>query len=266
MPSVCGYSWSSELDAIIREELARARIRLDIGYTFIAFESGFNALARNLNPPIEDSVGLLQLNRIGGQGVGYTVEQLQDPRLNLRVGLPPIARSYAAAWQPDRQPYEFLYLVATNSGHPGLIPRSDPRIRRAFNIWACFNAGWGVVPPLAEGEPIEIFGPGFLLAGSTAAALLFFGAPVLGGAVTVGGGAMMITVAQHVLKVKLRIKSPFVGPRTLLRRQLNALKPASLRHRAVASIDPRQRFAAAFRLPVHFSTTRLPPGHKKPRF
>ncbi|MGH6998551.1 MAG: transglycosylase SLT domain-containing protein, partial [Phenylobacterium sp.] len=120
MPASCGYAWSDALDAIIVEEAAGAGVPIDLAYTFIAVESGFDPAARNDNPPLEDSVGLLQLNRLGGQGAGYSVEQLSDPRFNLRVGLPPIASAYAGAWRADVPPYEFIYGIAVQSGHPGL--------------------------------------------------------------------------------------------------------------------------------------------------
>ena len=266
MPTACNYSWSDDLDAIIREEAAVAEAPLDLAYTFIAFESGFNVLARNLNPPIEDSVGLLQLNRIGGQGVGYTVAQLQDPRLNLRVGLPPIARAYAAAWQPTLAPFELLYRIATTSGHPGRIPRNDPRIRRAFNIWACFNSAVGFAGP--GGAPAPTFVPGAGQAFTGAAAALFApGMPIPPASILAGhAGSIHIPLLVAARAMVMRQAVYNLGPRTVLRRQLRALSPAGLRYRLISSIDPRQRFARAFRLPMHLAAMRLPPRHKLPRF
>ena len=45
-------------------------------------ESGLNPNAYNSNGK-EESVGLFQLNRKGGVGTGYTVEQLKDPNKNI---------------------------------------------------------------------------------------------------------------------------------------------------------------------------------------
>src|SRR3990167_245425 len=67
MPNACNYTWSTALDTVIREESRSAGVPLDLAYTFVAVESGFDPLIRNLSA-IEDSVGLLQLNRRGGQG------------------------------------------------------------------------------------------------------------------------------------------------------------------------------------------------------
>lgn len=142
MPTACGYTWSDELDAIIRAEATAAGVPLDLAYALSAAESGFDPRARNLSP-IEDSVGLLQLNRRGGQGAGYTVEFLMDPRNNLRLGLPPVRRAWEQSWRPDIEPYELVYQVATRSGHPGPVPRNDPRIIRLATLWSCFYTGNG---------------------------------------------------------------------------------------------------------------------------
>lgn len=49
-------------------------------------ESGLNPNSRNNNPPKEDSVGLFQLNRLGGGvGDGKSVEALKDPATNIAL-------------------------------------------------------------------------------------------------------------------------------------------------------------------------------------
>ncbi|MEA2892649.1 MAG: hypothetical protein QOI05_3442 [Bradyrhizobium sp.] len=48
-------------------------------------ESGLNPNSRNFNPPKEDSVGLFQLNRVGGVGKNVPVEELQDPAKNIAL-------------------------------------------------------------------------------------------------------------------------------------------------------------------------------------
>lgn len=243
MPNACNYSWSNELDAIIRREALAADAPLDLAYTFIAFESGFNALARNLNPPLEDSVGLLQLNRLGGQGQGFTVEQLQDPVLNLRVGLPPIARTYAAVWSPTLAAFEFVYLVATGSGHPGLISRSDPRIRRAFNIWVCFNTGVGWAGPGGAPSTETIPGAGGTFASSMAGHTTLFMFP--GGII----GRMM----------------QMVMPQRMVGGVLRSLSPGGFQRRLLGSFHPRSMLPGGSGFGLARPRVRLPPGHAEPR-
>jgi hypothetical protein len=48
-------------------------------------ESGLNPKSRNFNPPKEDSVGLFQLNRLGGAGQGRSVDDLKDPTTNISL-------------------------------------------------------------------------------------------------------------------------------------------------------------------------------------
>lgn len=49
-------------------------------------ESRLNPMARNNNGK-EDSIGLFQMNRMGGLGSGYSVEQLQDPAFNIDLAI-----------------------------------------------------------------------------------------------------------------------------------------------------------------------------------
>ena len=217
MPSACDYSWPQDLDLIIREESAQAGVPLDLAYTFIAVESGFHPSARNNNPPIEDSVGLLQLNRIGGQGAGYSVAQLQDPRFNLQVGLPPIGGAYSAFWRPDAPPYEFLYLVATRSGHPGLVDRADPRIRRTFNTWACFNSGVGWAGPGGAPAPAFAIGPGAALAS------------------TIGAFGLVFLFPAGILRRMLTM----VNPRFVVGQRLASLTPGGVQRRVLSMFHPR---------------------------
>jgi hypothetical protein len=49
-------------------------------------ESRLNPMARNNNGK-EDSIGLFQMNRKGGLGSGYSVEQLQDPEFNIDLAI-----------------------------------------------------------------------------------------------------------------------------------------------------------------------------------
>jgi hypothetical protein len=142
MPSSCSYTWPDTLDTLIRQEAQAAGVPLDLAYAIIAVESGFDPDA-HVDNALEDSVGLLQLNRRGGQGAGFSVATLSDPLTNLRLGLPHIAAAFAAVWTPTIDPYEYIYQVATRSGHPGPVPRDDPRIRRLAEVWSCFYPAAG---------------------------------------------------------------------------------------------------------------------------
>ncbi len=177
MPSLCGFSWSDELDTIIVDKSAQHGVPLDLSYAIIAAESGFNVRALG---DVGCSSGLLQLNTCGGQGMGYTVEQLYDPRLNLDIGLPYIATAFRMIWSPTIPQFDYLLGVMLNSGHPcnspdawcytlpGDIPRrcSDPQsgcyhaVERTFVIWQCFyNALLPIIaqqpppPPVITGNP-----------------------------------------------------------------------------------------------------------------
>jgi len=44
------------------------------------------------SPPPEDSVGLFQLNRKNGSGVGYEVVQLQDPKFNIQIVIDAVSK------------------------------------------------------------------------------------------------------------------------------------------------------------------------------
>lgn len=266
MPSSCGYAWPTDVDLIIRTEARNAGAPLDVVYALIAVESGFNPNARNYNPPIEDSVGLLQLNRLGGQGTGYTVEQLVDPTFNLRVGLPPIASAHAQANARGFAGYEYIWQVAASSGHPGLVPSNDPRIRRIFQVWACFLSGVGEFGPTGVPTATPTPGPGQQLP-QAIAALFAPGMPVPPASVLsahAGSNPMPILMAIARGTAKRFIGS--LGPRTLVRRQIRALTPGALRQRAISAVDPRAQLARAFRLPYPFAMDRLPRRHRHPRF
>ncbi|OGQ17422.1 MAG: hypothetical protein A2138_26925 [Deltaproteobacteria bacterium RBG_16_71_12] len=242
MPNACNYTWSTALDTVIREESRSAGVPLDLAYTFVAVESGFDPLIRNLSA-IEDSVGLLQLNRRGGQGQGYSVAQLQDPRFNLQVGLPPIRRSYELAWAPDRPPFDFIYAVAVGSGHPGPIARADPRMTRIMNAWICFSAGVGQVGP--DGAPGAAFvpAPAESLAQFMASYVTLFMFP---------GGILRGLTAYFRANYWRR---KFVYPFT----------PAFYARRFSAAFDPRRLDPQTRLRHIFDPRIRRPPGHRPPR-
>lgn len=108
---------------------AMAAQRVDVKYwlPILLAESGGNPRAHNRgtrqNP--EDSVGLFQLNRRGGQGAGYTVEQLMNPALNAEIAARYIRDGMNRC---GRTADGTIQCVAVNSGHPGPVPRDDRRI------------------------------------------------------------------------------------------------------------------------------------------
>jgi hypothetical protein len=81
------------------------------------------------------SIGLFQLNTCGGQGSAYAdnPDALKDPRLNCRIGIPPIA---VATWQATVRGYageRFIREVARSSGHPGWVGLEDARLTHIVN-------------------------------------------------------------------------------------------------------------------------------------
>lgn len=80
------------------------------------------------------SFGLLQLYTAGGQGSDYAGhgEDLFDPKLNLAVGQPYIARAVLYATQQGWQGERFIREVARRSGHPGFVPLDDYRLTNIY--------------------------------------------------------------------------------------------------------------------------------------
>jgi soluble lytic murein transglycosylase-like protein len=74
----------------------------------------------------EWSVGLLQANRLGGRGVGYSEAQLQDPELNLALGMPEIADAYREAYAAGYRGAPLAVRVAE------LAQRPDPATLHRF--------------------------------------------------------------------------------------------------------------------------------------
>lgn len=142
MPSAGQWTWSDALDRIIRDEANAAGVPLDLAYTFIAVESSFDP-DTYVNNALEESVGLLELNRRGGQGAGFSVAELKDPHRNLQIGLPYIRRAFEQSWAAGIAPRTFIYLVATRSGHPGQVAEDDYRINNIKNAWMIFYPAVG---------------------------------------------------------------------------------------------------------------------------
>ena len=83
----------------------------------LSIESGGNPLAHALTP-YEDSVGLFQLNRLGGLGSGYTVAQLADPATNATIAAKAMAPAYKAGVARGLDGIDLLRYTAYSSGWP----------------------------------------------------------------------------------------------------------------------------------------------------
>jgi hypothetical protein len=111
---------------------------LDIGgYDWIiagivSAESGFDP---NAVGDAGRSIGLLQLYVDGGQGSAYrdNPDALKDPKLNLSIGVPPIAIATLQATQRGYSGERFIREVARSSGHPGWVPLDDARLTHIYN-------------------------------------------------------------------------------------------------------------------------------------
>lgn len=98
----------------------------------VSAESGFDP---NAVGDAGCSIGLLQLNTCGGQGNDYrnNKDALKDPKLNLQVGVPPIAVATLQATQRGYTGERFIKEIARSSGHPGFVPLDDPRLEHIYD-------------------------------------------------------------------------------------------------------------------------------------
>ena len=79
-------------------------------------ESSGNPLALGDNG---NSVGLFQLNTVGGQGAGYTPALLQDPIINASIAVNSISDAWDVVKYMGLSPSDEAKQVAIRSGHPG---------------------------------------------------------------------------------------------------------------------------------------------------
>lgn len=100
---------------------------------FVNAESSSSYNAHNVTPH-EASYGLLQLNKKGGQGAGYTIVALYDPLINLIIGTPPIAAAARQATARDLRGLAWIEAVAASSGHPRSDGVVDDGVRRIAAI------------------------------------------------------------------------------------------------------------------------------------
>lgn len=116
-------NWWDSVKAAMRAKGVPVEVWLPI----LLAESTGNPAAHNTGTPKvpEDSVGLFQLNRKGGQGAGYTVEQLMNPAINAEIA----SRFIAQGMQICQAKGDgSIQCVAVNSGHPGNVSPGDKRV------------------------------------------------------------------------------------------------------------------------------------------
>ena len=71
-----------------------------------------------LKTQVEESVGLFQLNRMGGLGVGYSVENLKKPEVNAGIAAEAMAQAYTKGVAQGLTGFGLTQYVAYNSGWP----------------------------------------------------------------------------------------------------------------------------------------------------
>lgn len=190
-------SWWQQAKSVL------APVPIPLWAAIIWAESGGNPTASNVKPP-DDSHGLFQLNRNGGQGAGYTVEQLENPLFNLGVGRMAVARAYLevnGGEHPLSQ--NEVEQIAIRSGHPGPVPATDPRIQRIVSLWtaaASVQAQGDEAMVQAMGGVTEGQTPAQAAAGAAAAAGNPVGAAVadaIGGVVAGIGTNLQAWFQEH---------------------------------------------------------------------
>lgn len=123
----------------VKRVMSNNGVPVEIWLPILWAESTGNPYAHNTRPP-DDSVGLFQLNRRGGQGAGYTVDQLKNPVINAEIASRPIAQAMAVCARQGQAGN--IVCIAINSGHPGPVPTSDPRVQ-TINRYASMIRGAG---------------------------------------------------------------------------------------------------------------------------
>lgn len=153
MPIIDGYNVDQQVMKLIDEVSLYNEVAPFWVLGIVLAESGGDPTAHNFTGS-EDSVGLLQLNRMGGQGTGYSVETLLDPRRNLEIGVPRIANAVLGYRPGDPPSDEEMHLIFTNSGHPGRgVPIGDARIQRLIRLTRVAYAYYHGPPPAAPEPP-----------------------------------------------------------------------------------------------------------------
>lgn len=169
-------------------------------------ESTGNAGATNTTPP-DDSYGLFQLNRNGGQGVGWSVDQLYDPVFNASIAKGSIQAAWITNTMGSGEPNDLIMgRIAADSGHPGRVSLSDSRIVAIVaNYNAIKNAStdeekWLALAhkPAANASSPHIPSPGTGSGGTGGSNSMF---PDIGKALTDSfttlGNKLKVTLEQH---------------------------------------------------------------------
>ena len=111
-------SWFKQVEAIFSQQGVPPQYWIPIAVQ----ESGLNPSAVSSGP--NHSVGLFQLNPVGGQGVGYPHSELLNPVSNAKIAAPYIASAYHAGVAKGLSGQSLLNYTAANSGHLGDIGHS----------------------------------------------------------------------------------------------------------------------------------------------
>lgn len=124
----------------VKSAMRSQGVPVEVWLPILLAESTGDPTAHNTGTPQvpEDSVGLFQLNRRGGQGAGYTVEQLMNPAINAEVASRYIAEGMRVC---QAQGDGSIQCVAVNSGHPGRVPVSDKRVTWIAQLWEAIKQG-----------------------------------------------------------------------------------------------------------------------------
>jgi hypothetical protein len=107
---------SSVID-VVADVMRGAGVPQTIWGPIMSIESGGSPTAALTNSS-EDSIGLFALNRSGGLGSGYTVAQLQDPKLNASIAASQLGPNYKEGTSKGLTGLDLLRYVAYNSGFP----------------------------------------------------------------------------------------------------------------------------------------------------
>lgn len=100
------------------QQFAAAGVPANIAAGVLAFEGSQTPAQYVTDTNGQASVGPLQLN-LGGQGSGYTVQQLtSNPGLQAQLGVPPIAAAYKQAQAKGLSGFAAFLYTLTASGHP----------------------------------------------------------------------------------------------------------------------------------------------------
>ena len=151
-------------DAIARKVDAAADmagVPRNVLRAFVLAESGGRPDAVGNEEAGGVSVGLLQLYD-RGQGAGMTIAERKDPDRNLAVGVPPIARAWAANSHLSGR--NRVTRTAAESGHPGdpaaLTPGSRPwqiatnGTGRIADLWQRLESADPTIPAAGGATPL----------------------------------------------------------------------------------------------------------------